>query len=963
MIGFETEDVLAVLKLISPYLIALGVTLTVLLISVFVLKPLIKSKKIRHLVRGEIGMLALVVTTICINLIAFGPMKNLLDLTNKTSDGLSKETIKEARDLCEDISDEGFVLLKNEQSYLPLSTSNNKKIALYGYRSAHNIYGGSGSGGINDLYEISSLKDGLTESGFEIDEDLYSFYTNYSKSPTVTISNQAWDLPEPKVDETYTNLVKNSKKNGYDVAVIVLGRMAGEGHNDMPLNPYSCSTFNNHFNSDDYNEFEDGQHYLELTTSEKNMVKLICDNYQDVIVLYNGANPLELGFVNEYSQIKSVLWTPGPGNVGFKSVGKILSGETNPSGRTTDSFYYDIKKNPSYNNFEITNYSNLSDLVVDGMNAGKAQKYYPSFVNYTEGIYVGYKYYETASDLGILDFDTTIQYPFGYGLSYTSFTQNIQNFKKTDDKVTFDVTVKNTGKVKGKDTIEVYYNPPYIEGGIEKSTKNLIAFSKTKELEPNESQIINISFNLEDIASYDDITNKCYVLDKGEYTISIQKNSHEIIDSKKFTLDDTIIYNHNSRPSDASIATNKLDDVKGANIYLSRKNNFENIFDATKAPQSDVMDEENLKGYHLNSNYDPNSYINENDEMPTTGAKNDVLLKDLRGKDYDDPLWDKLLDELTIDEMDNLVSMGGYQTIEIESIGKVKTGDFDGPASINNNFTNQGSIGFPIEVVLACTFNQDLIYDYGKCMGTMNRELGGHGWYAPACNMHRSPFTGRNYEYFSEDSLLSRTMSAQAILGAKEVGVYSYVKHFAMYDFNGKMTCVWANEQSIREIYLKPFEIAVKKGKAGAVMVSWSFIGNKWVGEKSQLINGILRDEWGFKGMVITDFFRNNGHGFMNADIALANGVDLMLSTYSGPQNHVTDKTKASNVKYMRNACHNILYTVVNSWAYESEDYQKSFSLWKTIAITSDVVISVIVISVSTLLIIQYKKKKEEIIN
>lgn len=960
MIGFETEDVLAVLKLISPYLIALGVILVVLLISVFVVKPIVKSKKVRHLVRGEIGMLALLVTTIFINLIAFGPMKNLLDLTNKTSDGLSTATINGAKNLCEDISDEGFVLLKNEQSYLPLN-SDNKKLALYGYRSAHNIYGGSGSGGINDLYEISSLKDGLTSSGFEIDEDLYSFFYNYSKSPTVTISNQAWDLPEPKVDDNYKSLIKNSKKNGYDTAVIVLGRMAGEGHNDMPLNPYSCSTFNNHFNSDEYNEFEDGEHYLQLTTSEKNMVKLVCDNYSDVIVIYNGANPLELGFVNDYSQIKSVLWTPGPGNVGFHSVGKIISGTVNPSGRTTDSFYYDIKKNPSYNNFTLTNYSNLSDLVVDGMNAGKAQKYYPSFVNYTEGIYVGYKYYETASDLGLIDFNKTIQYPFGYGLSYTSFTQNIQNFKVTNEKVSFDVTVKNTGKVKGKDTIEVYFNPPYIEGGIEKASKNLISFEKTKELEPNESQIINISFSLEDIASYDYQDKKCYVLDKGEYEISIQKNSHEIIEYKKFTLDDQKDFDSTKRESDKSLATNKLDDVKGDITYLYRKNKFENLNEATKGPASDVMDEETLKGYHLNSNYDHNAYIDDNDVMPTTGAKNNILLKELRGKDYNDPLWDKLLDELTVDEMDNLVSMGGYQTVAIDSIGKVKTGDFDGPASINNNFTNQGSIGFPIEVVLACTFNQELIYKYGKCMGQMNKELGGHGWYAPACNLHRSPFTGRNYEYFSEDSFLSGIMSAQAILGAKEVGIYSYVKHFAMYDFNGKMTCVWANEQAIREIYLKPFEIAVKKGKAGAVMISWSFIRNKWVGEKSQLINGILRDEWGFEGMVITDFFRNNGHGFMNADIALANGVDLMLSTYSGPQNHVTDKTKASNVKYMRNACHNILYTVVNSCAYENEDYQKSFSLWRTIAISSDVIVGIVVISVSTLLVIQFKRRKEEV--
>lgn len=958
MISFETEDVIAVLQLLLPYLITLGVILVLILAMVFLVKLFIKGKNLRHMVRGQLGMLSIAATLILVNLMCFGPLETLLDLTNKTSDGVSEETTALAKETAIEIAEEGFVLLENRDNFLPLTDEGEKKLSLYGYRSANPIYGGTGSGGINSLYEIVSLRSGLEKAGFSIDSSLYDFYSSYKSGGEVTITNQAWDLPEPATD-SYGTLVSDAKSGGYNTALIVLGRLAGEGHNDMPLNPATCETFNNNFNSPDYQEYEDGEHYLELSESEERMIKLVTSNYENVILVYNGSNPMELGFVDDYSQIKSVIWAPGPGNIGFTALGEILSGAISPSGRTTDTFPYDIKQSPSYNNFELTRYSNLEDMAVDGMNAGKAQKYYPTFVNYVEGVYVGYKYWETAAEEGIIDYDASVQYPFGYGLSYTSFTQEMKDFSSDNGKITFSVEVTNTGEVAGKDTVEVYFNPPYVNGGIEKSSKNLIAFEKTSLLGKGASETIDFSIDIEDMASYDYLNKKGYVLEAGDYVISIQKDSHSIIDSETFTLESTIDYSSSKRASDQSLATNKLEDAQGEFTYLSRKDSFANLSQASAAPSNTVMSEANVAQYHLNSNYDPTAYINPDDTMPTTGKAGTLQLKDLRGKDYDDPLWEQLLDQLSVSDMDTLTAMGGYHTEAIESIGKIQTNDFDGPAAINNNFTGQGSFGFPIEVVIACTFNKDLVTEYGERMGQMNRELDGHGWYAPGMNMHRSPFTGRNYEYYSEDSCLAGEMAASAVIGAAKVGVYSFIKHFALYDFNGKMTCVWANEQAIREIYLKPFETAVKKGGADGVMVSWSFLGTKWVGERSDMINEILRDEWGFQGVVITDFFRNNGHGFMNADVALANGVDLMLSTYSGPQNHVSDLSAASNIKYMRNACHNILYTVVNSWAYEGEVVTR-IQTWRVVAIVLNVVIGAGVLAGAALLTISYLRKERK---
>ena len=950
MISVEMEDVLAVLQLCKPYIIGIIAVLVIGIVIMIACRRMSRGK--RFLIRGEAAIAMVLAVVVCVNMICFGPMSTLIGLA--TGNGtLSDETNEEAAEVAEEIMEDGIVLLKNE-SLLPLNET--KKLNIFGWESINPAYGGAGSGGINDLYDIVSLNQGLENAGFSINQELVDFYNNYgADNPEMSIQKQSWTLPEPPVDTYSDELIKSAKEYS-DVAVVVLSRKAGEGHNDIPMDVRKAAYDNN---SDEYDDFPEGEHYLQLSQTERDMVDMVCSNFDNVIVVYNGANQFELGFADEYPQIKSVVWCPGTGNVGFNALGKVFSGEVNPSGKTPDTFIYDMTTAPWWNNAEKTEYTNLADLAVEGMNAGTAQVYAPAFTNYVEGIYVGYKYYETAAQEGAIDYDKTVQYPFGYGLSYTEFEQKMGELEEKDGQISVDVEVTNTGDVAGKDVVEVYYEPPYTNGGIEKSSANLIEFAKTDLLQPGESQIVTATFSIEDMASYDENHAKAYVLEKGDYAISINSDSHTVLDQKTYTADKDVVYKgENKRASDDTAATNVFEDAKGDVTYLSRADHFANYEEATAAPASAELGEPYVSEYHLNSNFDKTTYLNDEDVMPTTGADNGLTLADMRDADYDDPRWEKLLDQLTVDEMANMIAMAGYQTAAMDSVGKVATLDFDGPAAINNNFTGVGSIGFPIEVVVASTWNKELAQAWGECMGKISQEMGAEGWYAPGMNTHRTAFGARNYEYFSEDGVLAGNMGAKAVEGARKYGVYSYIKHFALYEGNAKMVSVWSNEQAIREIYLKPFEISVKQGGANAVMVSWSFLGDKWTGESSNLMNTVLRDEWGFRGMALTDFFRNNGHGFMNADAALANGVDAMLSTFNGEENNVANPEHPTAVLQMRNACKNVMYTVVSSWAYDGEHEETGMENWKKAGIGIDIVIALFMAGMEVLVIRGYKKRK-----
>ena len=950
MISVEMEDVLAVLQLCKPYIIGIIAALVIGIVIMIACRRMSRGKK--FLIRGEAAIAMVLAVVVCVNMICFGPMATLIGLA--TGNGtLSDETNEEAAEVAEEIMEDGIVLLKNE-SLLPLNET--KKLNIFGWESINPAYGGAGSGGINDLYDIVSLNQGLENAGFSINQELVDFYNNYgADNPEMSIQKQSWTLPEPPVDTYSDELIKSAKEYS-DVAVVVLSRKAGEGHNDIPMDVRKAAYDNN---SDEYDDFPEGEHYLQLSQTERDMVDMVCSNFDNVIVVYNGANQFELGFADEYPQIKSVVWCPGTGNVGFNALGKVFSGEVNPSGKTPDTFIYDMTTAPWWNNAEKTEYTNLADMAVEGMNAGTAQVYAPAFTNYVEGIYVGYKYYETAAQEGAIDYDKTVQYPFGYGLSYTEFEQKMGELEEKDGQISVDVEVTNTGDVAGKDVVEVYYKPPYTNGGIEKSSANLIEFAKTDLLQPGESQTVTVTFSIEDMASYDENNAKAYVLEKGDYVISINSDSHTVLDQKTYTADKDVVYKgENKRASDDTAATNVFEDAKGDITYLSRADHFANYEEATAAPASAELGEPYVSEYHLNSNFDKTTYLNDEDVMPTTGADNGLTLADMRDADYDDPRWEKLLDQLTVDEMANMIAMAGYQTAAMDSVGKVATLDFDGPAAINNNFTGVGSIGFPIEVVVASTWNKELAQAWGECMGKISQEMGAEGWYAPGMNTHRTAFGARNYEYFSEDGVLAGNMGAKAVEGARKYGVYSYIKHFALYEGNAKMVSVWSNEQAIREIYLKPFEISVKQGGANAVMVSWSFLGDKWTGESSNLMNTVLRDEWGFRGMALTDFFRNNGHGFMNADAALANGVDAMLSTFNGEENNVANPEHPTSVLQMRNACKNVMYTVVSSWAYDGEHEETGMENWKKAGIGIDIVIALFMAGMEVLIIRGYKKRK-----
>ena len=950
MISVEMEDVLAVLQLCKPYIIGIIAALVIGIVIMIACRRMSRDK--RFLIRREAAIAMVLAVVVCVNMICFGPMATLIGLA--TGNGtLSDETNEEAAEVAEEIMEDGIVLLKNE-SLLPLNET--KKLNIFGWESINPAYGGAGSGGINDLYDIVSLNQGLENAGFSINQKLVDFYNNYgADNPEMSIQKQSWTLPEPPVDTYSDELIKGAKEYS-DVAVVVLSRKAGEGHNDIPMDVKKAAYDNN---SDEYDDFPEGEHYLQLSQTERDMVDMVCSNFDNVIVIYNGANQFELGFADEYPQIKSVVWCPGTGNVGFNALGKVFSGEVNPSGKTPDTFIYDMTTAPWWNNAEKTEYTNLADMAVEGMNAGTAQVYAPAFTNYVEGIYVGYKYYETAAQEGAIDYDKTVQYPFGYGLSYTEFEQKMGELEEKDGQISVDVEVTNTGDVAGKDVVEVYYKPPYTNGGIEKSSANLIEFAKTDLLQPGESQIVTVAFSIEDMASYDENNAKAYVLEKGDYVISINSDSHTVLDQKTYTADADVVYEgENKRASDNTAATNVFEDAKGDITYLSRADHFANYEEATAAPASAELSEPYVSEYHLNSNFDKTTYLNDEDVMPTTGADNGLTLADMRDADYDDPRWEKLLDQLTVDEMANMIAMAGYQTAAMDSVGKVATLDFDGPAAINNNFTGVGSIGFPIEVVVASTWNKELAQAWGECMGKISQEMGAEGWYAPGMNTHRTAFGARNYEYFSEDGVLAGNMGANAVEGARKYGVYSYIKHFALYEGNAKMVSVWSNEQAIRETYLKPFEISVKQGSANAVMVSWSFLGDKWTGESSNLMNTVLRDEWGFRGMALTDFFRNNGHGFMNADAALANGVDAMLSTFNGEENNVANPEHPTSVLQMRNACKNVMYTVVSSWAYDGEHEETGMENWKKAGIGIDIVIALFMAGMEVLVIRGYKKRK-----
>ena len=969
MLSINMSDVMNVINSIRTYLIAIGIIIVAAIIIQIAVSRM--GKPAKRLIRGTAFIAAVAGICVCVNMICSGPMSTMLDLVSG-SGTISDETSKEASDLAIAIAEEGTMLLENE-GILPLTEGS--RLNVFGWASTNPMLGGGGSGALNEAYDSVSLLQSLNDAGIETNTELSDFYTAYKADrPVCGMWAQDWTLPEPNVS-TYTEGMMANAKAFSDTAMIVISRPGGEGA-DLPNDvqaiidgtyqdgtTYRAAVYDDTLNAG--NDWNAGDHYLQLNNREKEMIGLVCGSFENVIVVYNGSNAFEFGFVKEYPQIKGLIWAAPGGHIGMTALGEVVSGKVNPSARTVDTLVYDLKAAPWWNNFGDFNYTNMDEFKYTSVGfTGQESTSIPSFVNYVEGIYVGYRFYETAAAEGLIKYEDVVQYPFGYGLSYTTFTQKMSDIKDDGDTISFTVEVTNTGKAAGKDVVEVYSNPPYTNGGIEKASANLVQFEKTGMLEPGASETVNIVISKEELMSYDSKEVKGYVLEAGDYEISINSDSHNKLDSRKFTVAKTETYGgDHKRASDLITATNQFDYAAGNVEYLSRADQFANYAAATAAPASYEMPEDAKANFYNISNYltaeATAAYEDPNAAAVTTGASGDLRLADMRGLDKDDPKWEQLLDEMSFDDMNALISLGGYQTNSVDSIGKVRTNDCDGPASINNNFTGVGSIGFPVGVTIAATWNKDLAYKFGDSIGMMANEMDVSGWYAPAMNNHRTAFAGRNFEYYSEDPVLSGYIAAGAVQGSQDNGVYAYMKHFALNDQEGNrcdMICTWSNEQAIREIYLKPFEKCVKNADCLAVMSSFNYIGNRWAGGSASLCKTVLRDEWGFRGFVETDYF--GVYGYMSADQAIRNGTDLMLVNYPTETNDVRFRDTNGAQQAMRSAARNILYVVANSRQYDPANLNTGMAKWKVIMYAADAILALLGLALFVKIVGNYGRRK-----
>lgn len=986
--GVSPTDVETYVHDLSGYIYAITGTL-LLMIVVMIAAHFLVKKGTRHVIRWGAGIAWVLVVTVLANVICFGPMYNNLSIILDYDGGVSEESAANSAQVIQEVGEEGTVLLKND-GVLPMQ--NVKKINVFGWDSVNPIYGGTGSGATDETSAVSMLQ-AFANVGFETNAELSQMYRDYRESrPVAAIQGGTgtydMTLPEP-TQEYYTDELMNNAKEFSDVAIVVIGRPGGEGF-DLPedMNALIHGTYDKneeyadgnenytytrmaYENNGDYDDFDPGEHFLQLSNTEEAMIEKVCSEFEQVIVVINSNNTMELGWLNDYKQIQAAVLAPGGGANGFTGLAEILHGDINPSGKTVDTFPYKLNESPVFQNIGNFSFNNVEDLKTAFTEADPAYQGNIAFVNYVENIYLGYKYYETTAEEGAINYDSTVMYPFGYGLSYTTFSQNMENFEDYADRVSFDVTVTNTGEVAGKDIIQVYDTPPYTNGGIEKASVNLVDFEKTKMLEPGESQTISFDIAKENLASYD---SKClktqkggYVLEAGEYTISIRENSHDVLDSEVFQVEKDIDYSESGRSSDQSTAVNQFQDYSAGKVnYLSRANHFENLSEAISKPTEDlyVMDDVTRQAIKETSvaYYDPEKYDNPDDEMPVTGAKNGLELVEMRGKDYTDEQWETLLDQLTVDELFNMVNLGGFQTIAVNSVGKVRTLDSDGPAGLNDWYIGVYGTSFPTAEILAQTWNKKLADRVGNAVGAEYRDSKIYGWYGPAMNIHRNPFSGRNFEYYSEDGVLSGYMASQVINGSAKTGVYAYIKHFAMNEQEMNrcsFLLTYSDEQAIREIYLKPFEMCVKnyESKSLAVMSSFNFIGDIYSGANPQLLNNVLRDEWGFEGMVMTDW--DGSYGYQITDESIRNGNDLMLGFLQHDSNQMSDLDSPTLVKAMRQAAKNIMYTVVNSAAYEEENLNTGLSPMKKLFIAIDTGVAISSIVIMGIVVFRWRKKKK----
>ncbi|MUK88506.1 beta-glucosidase [Ornithinibacillus sp. L9] len=777
--------------------------------------------------------------------------------------------VREAADIVsEKIANEGLVLLKNENNSLPLE---DKKINVFGSTAFTFKYGGGGSGA-SDLTRAVSLFDALTNAGIEYNKELYDYYMGLPELEATTGNS------DTGIVQVVKGMFSNDEAAGEpDVPDAAIDQAKAYSENAMII-----------VQSDAVEASDVSGNQLELSDEMHCLVEKVANSFNNVTIVVNAGNTLELGFVEEYSSIQSVIWVGTPGPFGTNSLAKALSGDLNPSGRITDTYAYDVESSPASENFGDYKYENLDK----------------AYLNYEEGIYVGYRFYETFYQGNEEGYNQTVQFPFGSGLSYTTFDWNIVSQELNSDSIELQVEVTNTGEVAGKDVVQVYYSAPYTPGGIEKSAINLITFEKTKSLEPGESEVLTIHYDTRDMASYD-MENENYILENGTYEIKLSKNVHEIDSTVNFELAEDIVYQ-----TDAVTGTEYKNRFtqSGNELTVLSRNDWEGTYPSDQDDSKVATDKviERVQGHEYNDDL----------EMPTTGADNGLKLGDLKGLDYDDPLWNEFLDQLTVDQMINYVSEAAYHTIAIDELGVPNTVLMDGPAGFSFFGFKQFEAGaYPTEIVVASSWNKDLAYEMGEMIGQEAQAYGIHGWYAPALNIHRSPQGGRNFEYMSEDPLLNGMIGSGMAKGASDQGVIVFMKHFIMneQETNARSgLLVWANEQAMREIHLRPFEMTVKEAGVTGAMSSFSLIDGKWA--NPALLNGMLRDEWGFEGVVSSDAV----FGFMEAPQAITSGNDLMLDVLTAPkQKQLLEEAYEEHPEAitvgLRNSMHNALYATLKT--------------------------------------------------
>lgn len=826
---------------------------------------------------------------VCVIALGVNSVAPILSMTMRTISSQQYTSEGEAADLAREagyelsvaINEEGYVLLKNDDNVLPLA---NTKVNIFGDDAYNFVYGGSGSAGA-DQSGATSLFEAFEEKGISYNKDLDTTYHELGISTggghgsiKEMVVNYLVGSEESNDWILLEDEVINQAKAYADTAVVVLSAMEVEGSEiELAL----------------LQPMGDGM------PNRAAMIDKICNTFENVIFIINSGNVMELDFLNEYESAKAALWVGAPGSLGCGVIADVLTGKVNPSGRSVNTYPVAIEDEPSYQTYGNYPYTNLDMYTME----------------YSEGIYVGYRYYETRFGEDEQVYAKNVVFPFGHGLSYTTFEQNIVNFVSNDETITVDVEVVNTGDMAGKDVVQLYFMAPFYAGSsIEKSAIELAGYAKTDVLQPGESQLLSITYNVQDMSSYaQNMNDGCYILEEGDYKIAIGRDVHDALLSTQYetySVSSDIVYKEDD--TTGTQITNLFEFAQGDTTYLSRTD-WEGTFPQKK--ESYTATEALLTG---KAEYEKGEteYANLYGVEPTYNAANGVVLADLKGLDYEDALWEKFLDQFTVKEMIRVAANGGWHTEAVERLGVKGSNLLDGPSGINSMFAPFEAVAYPMETTIGSTWNDEIAQKLGEIIGDEANVYGVNGWYAPGVNIHRTSIGGRNSEYFSEDPLLSGNMSASAIQGAQSKGLIAFMKHFVCNDveLNARSGIVlWVNEQAMREIYLKPFEISVKEGGAYGAMSSFSFLGSKWCGGSSELLQDLLREEWGFRGVVSTDACLGS---WMDAGLAVKNGNDLMLEMgllASEKTLKEAYKKDPIGIGYgLRNAMHNVCYALVN---------------------------------------------------